>query len=182
MGEKVAEEEHNKSKILALFEADISNKKIKTFYNGVAGVLEERQRQDRIIQEEKIFIIHPLSSFRFSISWVYQRLYFLWVCTYLRRLLSSSVVEVSVPVDALLTDFLFQAHLGHSAAVRDNDNDGDTPAQARIFQDIWRPYAGSRARDVVRGRYHSRPHIPGWCLPLLLYWIHRTEKKSTCGK
>ena len=68
MGEKVAEEEHNKSKILALFEADISNKKIKTFYNGVAGVLEERQRQDRIIQEEKIFIIHPLSSFRFSIS------------------------------------------------------------------------------------------------------------------
>ena len=64
MGERVAEEELAKSKILALFEADISSKKIKTFYNGVAGVLEDRQRQDRILQEENIFIIHPLSSFR----------------------------------------------------------------------------------------------------------------------
>ncbi|XP_063686150.1 potassium/sodium hyperpolarization-activated cyclic nucleotide-gated channel 4-like isoform X2 [Bolinopsis microptera] len=64
MGEKVAEEELGKSKILALFEADITNKKVKTFYNGVVGVLEDRQRQDKIINEDKIFIIHPLSSFR----------------------------------------------------------------------------------------------------------------------
>ncbi|KAL5266808.1 hypothetical protein ACHWQZ_G004005 [Mnemiopsis leidyi] len=64
MGERVAEEELGKSKILSLFEADINNKKIKTFFNGVAGVLEDRQKQDRIFQEEKMFIIHPLSSFR----------------------------------------------------------------------------------------------------------------------
>jgi hypothetical protein len=68
VGERVVEEEQAKSKILSLFEADISSKKIKTFYNGVVGVLEERKRQDRIIQEEKIFIIHPLSSFRFAVK------------------------------------------------------------------------------------------------------------------
>ena len=71
MGERVAEEELGKSKILSLFEADINNKKIKTFFNGVAGVLEDRQKQDRIFQEEKMFIIHPLSSFRYKIFMVY---------------------------------------------------------------------------------------------------------------
>ena len=182
MGEKVAEEEHHKSKILALFEADISNKKIKTFYNGVAGVLEERQRQDRIIQEEKIFIIHPLSSFRFGISWFYQRLFFFVSVHLFKEIAVFFGCRSFGSCRCAPYQFFIQAYLGHSAAVRDNDNDGYTPAQARIFQDIWRPYAGSRARDVVRGRYHSRPHIPGWCLPLLLYWIHRTEKKSTCGK
>ena len=64
MGDQVAEEELHKSKILSLFEADIHNKKIKTYYNGVVGVLADRQRQDKIIKEDKIFIIHPLSTFR----------------------------------------------------------------------------------------------------------------------
>ena len=68
MGEKVAEEELGKSKIISLFEADITNKGVKTFYNGVAGVLEDRQRQDKIINEDKIFIIHPLSSFRYEFT------------------------------------------------------------------------------------------------------------------
>lgn len=64
MGEIAENEEHNKSKILSLFEADFKSNHIKTFYNGVIGVLEDRKRQDKIIREDKIFIIHPLSTFR----------------------------------------------------------------------------------------------------------------------
>ena len=66
MGDQIAEEELTKSKILSLFEADISSSKIKTYYNGVVGVLADRQRHDKIIQEDKIFIVHPLSTFRYS--------------------------------------------------------------------------------------------------------------------
>lgn len=60
----IAEDDATKSKIISMFEANITSSKVKTFYNGVAGVLEDRQRQDRILHEEKIFIIHPLSVFR----------------------------------------------------------------------------------------------------------------------
>ena len=62
----VAEEESKKSKILSMFEANISSNQIKTFYGGVVGVLEDRQRQDRILHEEKKLIIHPLSTFRWE--------------------------------------------------------------------------------------------------------------------
>lgn len=64
LGEIAENEEINKSKILSLFEADFTNNRIKTFYNGAIGVLEDRKRQDKIIREDKIYIIHPLSTFR----------------------------------------------------------------------------------------------------------------------